>query len=149
MCNFSTDPERSQRVSVCVCVCLCLHNGSLVEPSVPPLGGNLQYKNTLFTGTSAIVPQGEKDQSFPLHINTHRESDCVGASVKAIIAFLCSECSRDLRGRAGAISSLCWINAVIIYQESLGITWLVLCKMVSSLALIFIYIYIYICKWWS
>lgn len=48
----------------------------------------------------------------------------IGASVpmNAIISLLYSECSRDLWEGVGAISSLCWINAVILYQESLGIT---------------------------
>lgn len=48
----------------------------------------------------------------------------IGAYVpmNAIISFLYSECSRDLWEVVGAISSLCWINAVILYQESLGIT---------------------------
>lgn len=42
--------------------------------------------------------------------------------MNAIISFLYSECSRELGEGVGAISSLCWINAVILYQESLGIT---------------------------
>lgn len=48
----------------------------------------------------------------------------ISASVpmNAIISFLHSECSGELREGVGAISSLCWINAVILYQESLGIT---------------------------
>lgn len=42
--------------------------------------------------------------------------------MNAIISFHYSECSGDLWEGVGAISSLCWINAVILYQESLGIT---------------------------
>lgn len=37
------------------------------------------------------------------------------------------ECSRELREGAAAISSLCWINAIILYQRSLGITFYAKC----------------------
>lgn len=118
-------------VSVCPILFVCAQwTPGRDRPPQPLWGGNLQYKNMLFTGTSAIVP-GEKDQSFPpspqhtlkLRLGLMGGME-ISASVpmNAIISFLYRKCSRDLWEGVGAISSLCWINAVILYQESLGIT---------------------------
>lgn len=128
---------------MCVFVCLLLFvctqwTSGGDGPPQPLWGGNLRYKNWLFMGTSAIVPQGEKRTNplSPRFTTTHTDIHTlkaeswfdgemeISASVpmNAIISFHYSECSGDLWEGVGAISSLCWINAVILYQESLGIT---------------------------
>lgn len=47
--------------------------------------------------------------------------------VNAVISLLQPECSRELREGAAAMSSLCGINAIILYQRSLGITFYAKC----------------------
>lgn len=139
LCNSSNDPERSQCACLCVCFCLCVHNGPLVETGHLSPSGEATYgiKQAIHGDFSNCTTRRKKDQSpFPPFTTTHTDIHTlkaeswfdgemeISASVpmNAIISFHYSECSGDLWEGVGAISSLCWINAVILYQESLGIT---------------------------
>lgn len=132
LCNSSNDPERSQCVCLCARFCLCVHNGPLVETDhhSPSGEGTFNIKTCYSQGPQQLY-QEKRTNLSPLHHNTHSKLRLglmggmeISASVpmNAIISFLYRECSRDLWEGVGAISSLCWINAVILYQESLGIT---------------------------
>lgn len=123
-------------VYLCVCFCLCVHNGPLVDTGHlgPSWEGTFSIKTRYSQGPQQLYHKEKRTNPSPPHTHrhTHTQNSRLGlmgemeisASVpmNAIISLLYSECSRDLWEGVGAISSLCWINAVILYQESLGIT---------------------------